>query len=156
MALTKGVNSYVDLVEADIYFQDRLDVAAWDEASEVEKEKALVTSTNYLNGLNWVGFVEDITQQLAFPRSGFYHEPKYGREVSFDGEVPDRVIIAQMELAYHFLNNDGILDNTGKVTDLEVASIKLKEIEETPKLSSFVRNLLKPLLMNSKQWWRAN
>jgi hypothetical protein len=156
MALTKGTNSYVDLAEADIYFQDRLDVAAWDEAPEIEKEKALVTSTTYLNSLEWVGYIEDSLQALAFPRQGYYYDPKYGREVTLDGEIPDRIIIAQMELAYHFLNNDGLLDDTGKVVNLEVASIKLEEIQNAPKIPSFVRNLLKPLLLNSRQWWRAN
>ena len=37
MALTKGANSYATVAEADVYFADRLDVAAWTAADETQK-----------------------------------------------------------------------------------------------------------------------
>ncbi len=158
MALGKGVNSYATVAEADAHFEDRLDVAAWSEAAEAEKAKALVTATQYLDGLEWIGTSVSDSQPLAFPRVGVYYDPKLGREVTLTSSVPSRIVTATFELAYHFLNNDGLLDETGSVTNLQISSISLNEVRAPVKFPSFVRTLVKPLLLSggSKTWWRAN
>lgn len=158
MALTKGVNSYVTVAEADAYFEDRLDAAAWTSAKSSEKSKALVTATSYLDSLEWTGVAVSHAQSLAFPRAGGYFDPRLGANVSFDANTPSRVIKATYELAYHFLNNDGLLDDTGGVTSLQIASISLTDIKATSKMPSVVSRLIKPLLLNkgSNTWWRAN
>lgn len=158
MALGKSVNSYATVAEADAYFEDRLDVAAWSTASTAEKAKALVTATSYLDGLEWVGIAVSASQPLAFPRVGSYFDPRLGMNITLDVNTPDRVIRATYELAYHFLNNDGLLDDTGAVTNLQIASISLTSIKPTNKLPSVVSRLIKPLLLNkgSNAWWRAN
>ena len=56
MALTKGINSYVNLEEANAYFADRIDVSAWTDASSTLKEQALVTASLYLNNFDWAGY----------------------------------------------------------------------------------------------------
>ena len=158
MALVKNTNSYVTEAEAGVYFQDRLDIAAWDEAVVSEREKALVTATNYLDSLNWVGTAVSDTQSLAFPRDGEYFEPKLGYDTSLDTTVPDRILKATYELAYHFLNNDGLLDDTGTVTNLRISTIQLDIRTEPAKIPLVVRNLIRPLLYNGgrNMWWRAN
>ena len=157
MALAKGVNSYVSLEEADAYFEDRLDVAAWTEASDELKEQALVTAAVYLDSIEWPGTVVSVSQPLAFPRIGTYYDPRYGLNMSLD-PTPERIFRANMELAYHFLNNDGALDETGGVKNLKVGSISLEFIEGAAKLSSVVRELIKPLRQRAGKyaWWRVN
>lgn len=158
MALQKGTNSYVTVEEADAYFADRLDVAAWTEASETQKPQALVTATRMLDGLDWTGYVVSESQPLAFPRSGDYFDPRTGTTISLSSTVPSRVQNATIELAYHLLNNDGLLDDTGLVESINIAGISITNIRQANKLPGVVERLVKPLLVNqgSNMWWRAN
>lgn len=158
MALTKGLNSYATLVEADAYFSDRLDVAAWTDANVTLKEQALVTATNVLDELTWTGVAVSDTQTLSFPRSGSYFDPRIGTQVTLDNTVPQRIIRATYELAYHLLNNEGLLDDTGTVQDVQVSSISITKVNSPSLIPATVKRLIKPLLVNAgaSTWWRAN
>lgn len=158
MALSKGTNSFVTVAEANSYFENRLDVAAWTEASDTVKAQALVTATSVLNDQNWIGTAISDSQQLAFPRSGSYFDPRLGYEVSLGNEVPNRIIDATYEMAYHLLNNDGVLDDTGSVTDLQVGQIRLNIKSSASTIPPSVKRLINPLLVNAgaNMWWRAN
>ena len=159
MALVKGTNSYATVAEADVHFEDRLDVAAWHDADDDEKGQALMTGTSILEYMDWTGVVVSETQNLAFPRVGSYFDPRLGMQVAFDStETPNRIILATYELAHHFLNNDGLLDQTGRVRNLTVGSIVLHKIEAPAKIPANVDRLIKPLLVNAgaNLWWRAN
>lgn len=159
MALTKGVNSYVNLVEATAYFSDRLDVAAWESTTDPERSKALVTATSLLDSLVWTGEAVSETQPLAFPRTGSYFDPRLGFEVYFDSvNTPPRIITATYELAYHLLNNDGLLDSTGEVDSISVGAISLTKVRAASWLSPTVRRLIEPMrsVSSKNTWWRAN
>ena len=158
MALLKDTNSYATVIEADAYFEDRLDVAAWDSAEEDKKSQALVTATAYLNTVVWIGYAISESQPLAFPRVGAYFDPRVGYNIVLPDTVPLRIIEATYELAYHFLNNDGILDDTGTVTDLTVGQISLKIRTNPSVIPNTVNKIITPLLGNSNKnaWWRAN
>jgi hypothetical protein len=159
MAITVNVNSYVSAEDADAYFADRLDVAAWTIAGATEKAQALVTATSMLDGMRWIGVATDDDQKLAFPRIATYLDPRLGKVIELDSlTVPDRIKKATFELAYHLLNNDGLLDDVGKVDTLEISSIQLRSIKAPAKIPSVVYNLYSPLLLNagSSMWWRAN
>jgi hypothetical protein len=158
MALAKGINSYVTEAEADAYFLNRLDVDAWTAADSTMKEQALISATLMLEDIAWVGMAISETQDLAFPRSGSYFDPRVGALVYLSGEVPARVIRATKELAYHLLNNEGLQDETGGALDIKVGSIELSKVSTPSKLSSVVRDIIKPLRVNggSNAWFRAN
>ena len=158
MALVKGTNSYGTIAEANAYFEDRLDVAAWAKADETIKSQALVTASALLNDYNWVGTAISDSQLLAFPRVGSYFDPRLGLAVSLTSAIPTRVTNASYELAYHLLNNDGVLDSTGTLKDITVGSISLNIRTDPETVPSIVRKLIKPLLVNagSNMWWRAN
>lgn len=157
MALQKNVNSYATVAEADAYFEDRLDVAAWVAADPSEKAKALVTATSVLDEYEWTGTAVSESQTLAFPRNGEFFDPKIGA-LAFLSPTPDRLITATYDLAYHLLNNDGLFDDTGNVSSLSVAGISLSLIQSANKVPLFVKNKIKPMLLNggSQTWWRAN
>lgn len=159
MALVKNFNSYATVAEADTFFADRLDVAAWTSASEAQKAQALVTATSMLDGLEWAGTVMSDSQSLAFPRTGTYFDPRLGKEASLlDASAFVRLITALYELAYHLLNNDGLLDDTGSVENMVIGNIQLQNISSAKKIPSVVTRYIKPLLLNksSRMWWRAN
>lgn len=158
MALSKGVNSYVEVEEADSYFEDRLDVAAWTEAPAEQKSRALVTATGILDNLQWAGTATSEDQPLAHPRRLMYLDVRMGRPVTLKDEVSPRVVKGCMELAHHLLNNDGILDETGSVTSLNVGSVALGRPREPPKIPQVVKWEINPLLIRggAKSWWRYN
>jgi hypothetical protein len=158
MALSKGTNSYVTATEADGYFENRLDVAAWNDATDDQKEQALVTATMLLDEMNWTGVAVDESQSLAFPRVGIYFDPKTGSNVEFDDtDTPTRVVNATYELAYHLLNNDGLLDESGSATNIKVGRVLLEKVKTPSKFPSHVKRSLRPLLVNAgaNLWWRA-
>lgn len=157
MALAKGTNSYATVSEADSYFNDRLDAAAWSSASEDMKSKALVTAAQMLNEMNWFGVAVSDSQTLAFPRTGSYFETRLGKQLSMD-PIPQRIIVANYELAYHLLNNDGLLDDSGEVDSISISSIDIRKIRNANKIASYVKTIIRPLLKNSgvNSWWRAN
>jgi len=185
MALVLGINSYATIEEADIYFESRIDVATWDSADDTLKEQALVSATRYLDTLAYTGYVTDSDQSLSWPRTGSIYSPQRGRDIKFNKaytwteinitgsqefitalynlSLEIRLIkTATIEQAYHYINNDGILDNTGGLPDrVEVGSITIDGLNgnsETPARSRVVTNLIKPLLINggSSQWFRSN
>jgi hypothetical protein len=157
MAIAKGTNSYATVEEAELYFADRLDVAAWTDADAAQKAQALVTATSILDEQRWVSCAISESQSLAFPREGTYYDERMGLDVELS-PVPKRIVNATFELSYHLLNNDGILDDTGSVRSLNVSSINLSEIVRPNLIPGVVRRLIKPLLENSgsRGWWRAN
>lgn len=153
-----GTDTYVTLEEANTYFSSRLDAAAWDEATDPLKEQALVTATRSLEKEKWVGVIADFNQSLAWPRVGEFFDPRAGATRPLEG-VPARVKEAQLELAYHLLQNDGVLDESGSVDEVQVGPIKLKGIAQASSSSSIVYSLVSPLLAvkaSGAMWWRAN
>lgn len=158
MAILKGTNSYLSLDEANTYLSDRLDVAAWQTASDEAKCQALVTATRVLDSLDWTGYVIDEKQPLAFPRIGSYKDPKVGYDVQLGAIVPKRITEATADLAYHLLNNDGLMDDTGGLRDLNVSSISLVGITTANLIPRDVSRKIQPLLLNngSRSWWRNN
>lgn len=68
MSLQVGVNSYLDVAAADVYFSDRLGAEAWAALTAPQKSQALVTATRRLERLPYLGAKKDAAQSLAFPR----------------------------------------------------------------------------------------
>jgi hypothetical protein len=67
------------------------------------------------------------------------------------------VVKATYEMAYHLLNNEGLLDDTGEVRDISVGTISLSLVRSPPSVPRVVRDLVKPLLVRGgNAWWRAN
>lgn len=159
MALTKNVNSYCTVAEADAYFADRLDVAAWNEADEMSKSQALVSATMLLDTVEFNGYAVSTSQMLAFPRVVTYYNPRLGVTTTLDSTsgVPNEIIKACNELAYHLLNNDGLLDDTGSVENLSISGINLVDVKSAQRMPTIVRELIKPFKkINTGTWWRAN
>lgn len=157
MALVKNSNSYATTAEAASYFENRLDVAAWTEAAEAQRAQALVTATQALDEMAWTGIAASDSQLLAFPRIGSYFDPRLGFSVDLSG-VPARILTATYELAYHLLNNDGLLDETGSVNNLQIGSISLQAVKAPSMVPPLVKRIIKPLLVNqgSNAWYRSN
>lgn len=158
MALVKGTNSYVDVAEADAYFDNRLGSSVWTSTSPTDKEKALITATKAIDENQWEGSVVDGDQSLSFPRIGEYFDPRLGFIVVFDEvEVPSRIKEAVYEAAIHMLGDTGTLSSSSTVDSITIGEISLTKIRNNQKLSAQARSLILPMLKrNSQTWWRAN
>lgn len=69
-----GANSYLSLADADSYWADRGDTA-WDDASDAEKQSALLKATSFIEGRyrgRWIGTISDTDQGLSWPRDDAY------------------------------------------------------------------------------------
>ena len=156
MPVQLGTNCFVSNEGAEDYFVGRLDAAAWDTADPAQKDKALVTATRILNDLSWAGYAASSDQLLAFPRFCRYYEPLMGFTVETVG-IPQRIREATCELAYHLLNNDGLLDETGSVSELAVGPVQLNSVKTAKLIPKVVAVRIRPLLSNNvNQVWRAN
>ena len=125
-------NSYVDLTFADAYANNVQWGATWLALTEDARNLALITSTTWLETLEWPGErctpATDntaLSQRLAWPRS----------DVTCDGitaactAIPYEVQTATVELAYQFSQEpDLMLDSTGG-KDAQVRRQKLDVLE---------------------------
>jgi hypothetical protein len=166
MALEVNVNSYVDVDEAESYFETRLDVPAWYSADDEDKESSLVTATQLIDELAFKGSMTSLSQELAWPRSGvIYYSPRAGQLVEiFSDEIPKIIKTATFEVALHLLTNQDLLsadDQTFeriKVGPIEIAD-SASNHTKAPVIPSRVKNILRPIMSEqsvSKMWWRAN
>ncbi len=158
MALAKNVNSYVTVAEADAYFADRLDASAWVAANANTKAKALVTATSNLDLMSWAGTVLNETQALAFPRLGYFFDPRLGTNTEFPSTVPTRIITATCELANYYLNNEGVTLNPLATSTIKVGTIEISGARVPSSIPLSINRIVRPMLVNSgsSMWWRSN
>jgi hypothetical protein len=62
------VTPYLTVEQAQVFFNDRLNTYAWDNASDPERLKALKESTRRIDRLDYLGEKLDPDQVLEFPR----------------------------------------------------------------------------------------
>lgn len=114
MALTVGVDSYVDLTGAAAYFAGRLYTDAWDAASDGVREKALRQATREVDRQPFIGRKAAADQVLEFPRCYIAdpRAPGYSTERTFviltgeycEADVPQAVKDAVCEQALALLS----------------------------------------------------
>ncbi len=62
------MGAYATIVEAQAYFDGRLNTDAWDDAETIDKTKALIMATTLIDRLNFRGSKASSSQELQFPR----------------------------------------------------------------------------------------
>ena len=85
------MSQYLTVSEAETYFSGRYNSPAWDESSDTDKNKALITATRSIDRLNFYGEVAVEGQDLQFPRGT-------------DTEIPQDILDACCEVAYSLLD----------------------------------------------------
>jgi hypothetical protein len=168
MALVINTNSYVEIADADEYFETRIDSANWFDADDEIKEQALVTATALIDDQTWIGSAVSSSQALAWPRNNaIYHDPKLGLQVTVtDSEIPSRVKIAVYEQALHLINNEDVLmGQTQTFESISVGSISISDsngdVTRIPTKPSVAMKPIRPLIRKGgggmgASWWRSN
>lgn len=141
-----AANSYVTVVETDTYFSARIN-AAWSALTNIQKEAALISATDYLDATyetQFKGLRASSTQALAWPREG----------VTVDGVeilptiIPTRLKHAQMQLALKASAGELLADETQTVRSekVDVISVEYAPGSVAGTLYTFVSRLLAPLV----------
>jgi hypothetical protein len=166
MALEVNVNSYVDVDEAESYFETRLDVPAWHNADNEDRESSLVTATQLIDELAFKGSMTSLSQSLAWPRKNVtYYSSKAGQLLDVPSNVvPKEVKTAIFEQALHLLTNQDLLNADNQTFErIRVGPIEIADNSSNhPKVATVsprTKKILKPLLAETeytRTWWRAN
>ena len=121
-----SANSYVSRVDAQSYFDDRLDVAEWTDASNANKDSSLVMATLRLDQEEYDGTRADSDQALKWPRYGIYVDNVYQEETA----IPKPIQEATYELALAILKDNTLLADSG----LEgFENVSLSGLDVTPR-----------------------
>jgi hypothetical protein len=168
MALVLNTNSYVEIADADTYFETRIDSANWFDATDEIKEQALVTATYMVDDNSWIGSAVSSSQALAWPRkNAFYYDNRMGTTLTVaDSEIPNKVKVAVYEQALHLVNNEDVLMGQSQTFEsISIGSISLSDsngdVTKIPRRPVEVLRSIKPLIIRGSggmggSWWRAN
>ena len=122
-------NSYLTVPTAQTYLDGRLKVTQWTDASDADKDRALIQATNRLELESFVGFTTTTAQRLKWPRSG----APDGDNDLYDQDLMPRVVEeATAELALAFLKSEADLSDVG----LEAfTNVKVGSLDVTPRIT---------------------
>lgn len=151
-----SANSYVTLGEANDYFAARTPSGDWDEASEEERKRALVSATVRIDQEDFDGHRTKSEQALRWPRAWIV-DPD-GWSIQSD-EIPERVKRAQMEMAYALLSDSDLLAETGldafTAASVGPVSVTMDRAHRPGRLPEQVRRELAPWLRTTTTNFRV-
>lgn len=142
MALTVGNDTYVDVVEADLYVQSHYlstssERTSWEALDADDKEVLLRNSMTAIESLPFVGIKDDPEQPLAFPRKIIIRDPCPHNGCCVlectDIAIPQQVRCAQVEQAL-YINAYGADISSATRARLQqqgVKSFSLGDLSET-------------------------
>ena len=117
-------NSYVTLAEANTYFETVPDSTTWDNKTDDQKNRALISATRWIDSLNFYGDRCDDGQALKWPRNNYEVD---NVELACTA-IPKDIKYAQYELSRALANEtDAMTGNKG--TDGNIEEVKLGEME---------------------------
>ena len=122
-------NSFLDVDEANKYFETRLYSTSWTGLNDETKTVALIASSRFLSVYyNYYGTRTEEFQNLDFPRIGLYDHDGYNLDYY---TVPEKVKQATAELALYQIENQSLVSNISSpldsgLTEIKVSSIALK------------------------------
>ena len=117
-------NSYVTLAEANTYFETAPEESTWDDKTDDQKNRALISACRWIDSLNYLGDRCDNDQALKWPRNN-HHVDSVELVCT---AIPSQIKYAQYELAKALANDtDAMTGNKG--TDGTYEEVKLGDIE---------------------------
>jgi hypothetical protein len=121
-----SANSYVTLADADAYFETTPDSTNWDDKTNDQKNRALISATRWIDALSFYGKRCSETQALKWPREDYKVD---GIELACT-LIPIGIEVATYELARAFANDtDAITGSTGTTgiyDQVELGELKVK------------------------------
>lgn len=127
-----NANSYLTIAGADSIANGMIGALAWASATSDNKARALITATNGLETLRYIGERSSTTQALSWPRTN----AACGDKAPDDNDIPRELELACFDLANALLDNPSLLRsapaNEALVTGIpnrDLARLKLDVME---------------------------
>lgn len=123
---SETANSYVTLAEANTYFETVPESSTWDNKTDDQKNRALITATRWIDSLNFYGDRCNEDQALKWPRNNYDYD-----QVELEcSTIPNEIKYATFELARALANDtDAITGNnatTGLYEEVELGDLRVK------------------------------
>lgn len=143
-------NSYLSVAGADSIADGMVGTLAWSSATEENKIKALITATNGLETLGWVGTRATSAQALAWPRT----DASCGDKSYGDDEIPREVELSTFDLANALLGDPTLLRSSSSKEalvsgipnrDLKRIKLDVMEIEWNTNVGNSTTEAVTPL-----------
>jgi hypothetical protein len=119
-------NSYVTLAEANAYFETVPSSSTWDDKTDDQKNRSIISATRWIDVLNFYGDRCSNGQALSWPRNN-YHVDRVELTCSV---IPADIKYATYELARALANDtDAVTGNTGTeglYEEVELGELKVK------------------------------
>lgn len=135
-----SANSYVTLAAANTYFETVPNSSTWTDKTDDQKNRALISSTRWINALSFYGDRCTETQALKWPRDEYKVD---GIDLSCT-LIPDDIKVATYELARAFANDtDAITSTTGTTgipDEVELGELRVK-YNKTSQTSGVINNV---------------
>ncbi len=153
-------NTYISLDDANTYFEGRLNVSPWTDASDATKQAALVQSARILDHyVAWLGYKTDQDQAMQWPRWGICYEGSRYYECpdqpqtwiyALDSEtIPQEIKDAQCELALVLISQDtqAVPDTAGysQISVEGVVDLQVNPMDRTGEIPRHVFGLVSHL-----------
>jgi len=128
-----SANSYVTLDEANTYFETVPNSSTWDNKTDDQKNRALISATRWIDGLNFYGDRCDNGQALKWPRNN-YHVDRVELTCS---TIPAPIKFATYELARALANDTDAIINTENdpeelYQEVELGDLRVKYKDNIP------------------------
>lgn len=94
-------NSYLTVAAADTIANTMISTLKWNTVPPLDKSRALITATRYIDQLEWIGERTSTTQKLAWPRT----EAACGEKSYASNIIPPEIEYATFDLADALLND---------------------------------------------------
>ena len=127
-------NSFATLADTDTELQGRLNASTWEtDASDDDKNRALVEATRQISRLAFGGRRTDDTQVLSWPRQFAFDPDSPVQDYFTNTVVPQRIKDGTMELAFQFIKagttDVAALDGTHNVSSKKVDVLETSYVE---------------------------
>ena len=134
-----NANSYLSVTNADTIANGMVGTLAWSTATSDDKARALITATNGLETLEWIGTRTSTTQALSWPRT----DAECGDKTPASDDIPREIELATFDLANALLTTPTLLRSSNSsaalvpgVPNRDLQSLKLDVMEITWKTHS--------------------
>ena len=122
-----SANSYLSVADADAIANGMVGTLAWSTATSDDKARALITATNGLETLEWIGTRTSTTQALSWPRT----DATCGDKAPASDDIPREIELATFDLANALLTTPTLLrsSNSGSALVPGVPNRDLKRVK---------------------------
>lgn len=119
-------NSYITVADATTYFDNRLDASDWTAATADNKAAALITTTSWLDTVDFYGDRSATTQALKWPRTDVTCDGVEATAAFIPREIKDATCEAALALLRNPTMLRGVVTAPGSYDEVTLGDLSVK------------------------------